>query len=153
MVVSPAVFLIDATFLPNDCQTTTDIHSRLVVRSVEREGERASETGAGDFSLVVKRKAEKPTGYDVLCMARREGGDPAFGQGQKRGEEMIVNEPVNPLIKYSKPVSSLTSVGRRKGLYDRNGSWRGRKEGSLQKGAKGLRSSAPHELRKKGRGP
>ena len=62
-------------------------------------------------------------------MARREGGDPAFGQGQKRGEEMIVNEPVNPLIKYSKPVSSLTSVGRRKGLYDRNGSWRGRKEG------------------------
>ena len=27
---------------------------------------------------------------------------------------MIVNEPVNPLIKYSKPVSPLTSVGKRR---------------------------------------
>ena len=34
------------------------------------------------------------------------------GRGAGRAEEMIVNEPVNPLIKYSKPVSSLTSVGR-----------------------------------------
>lgn len=62
---------------------------------------------------------------------------------------MIVNEPVNPLIKYSKPVSSLTSVGRRrrrKGLYERNES-----EGGRRVQEKG--SLALHELRKKGRGP
>ena len=59
---------------------------------------------------------------------------------------MIVNEPVNPLIKYSKPVSSLTSVGRRKGLYDRDES-----EGGSRVQEKG--SLALHELRKKGRGP
>ena len=42
------------------------------------------------------------------------GGDRGEGPGggAGRAEEMIVNEPVNPLIKYSKPVSSLTSVGR-----------------------------------------
>ena len=57
------------------------------------------------------------------------------GGGAGRAEEMIVNEPVNPLIKYSKPVSPLTSVEKRrrrrrrkleegKGLYDRNESGR-----------------------------
>ena len=64
------------------------------------------------------------------------GGDRGEGPGGGAGpaEEMIVNEPVNPLIKYSKPVSPLTSVEKRrrrrrkleegKGLYDRNESGR-----------------------------
>ena len=120
-----------------------------------RSSERASRTGekgggegqAGDFSSVVKRKAEKPTGHGVVCMAER--GIQQQGKGQSPAEEeMIVNEPVNPLIKYSKPVSSLTSVGRkrRKGLYDRDES-----EGGRRVQEKG--SLALHELRKKGRGP
>ena len=84
------------------------------------------------------------------------------GRGAGRAEEMIVKEPVNPLIKYSKPVSSLTSVGRsrsrRRDFTTGMSPARGRrkevkKEGSVW-GREGIKGSFfLHELRKKGTGP